>query len=50
MITSSGVSGLSGVPLLPNLGATIFERAKILSGGGPPFGCPLITTLSPDKT
>lgn len=31
-------------------GAVILEKHIVLSGGGPPRGCPLMTTASPDKT
>jgi hypothetical protein len=34
----------------PNFGATILERKIVFSGGGPPFGCPLIITESPERT
>ena len=27
----------------------MLERANCRSGGGPPFGCPLMITLSPDR-
>ena len=52
-ITSSFVSKLPstfGFALRPTFGATTFDRAIVCSGGGPPFGCPLTTTQSPDNT
>ena len=51
--TSSLVSTLAstlGFDLLANFGAFTFDKHSCLSGGGPPRGCPRITTLSPERT
>jgi hypothetical protein len=34
----------------PNFGAMILERPSAFSGGGPPFGCALMITESPERT
>ena len=39
-----------GLALLAILGAVMLEKHSVLSGGGPPRGCPLITTASPERT
>ena len=39
-----------GLALLPNFGAVMFDKQTVLSGGGPPLGCPLNMTVSPDST
>ena len=39
-----------GLALLANFGAVMFERHTVLSGGGPPFGWPLNTIVSPERT
>jgi hypothetical protein len=33
----------------PNFGAIILERPSVFSGGGPPFGCSLMITESPER-
>jgi hypothetical protein len=38
------------IALLANLGAVMEEKLRVFSRGGPPFGWPRITTVSPDKT
>lgn len=51
-LTSSTVSkepSTFGFALRARRGAVILDNVKVLVGGGPPRGCPLITTVSPDK-
>lgn len=38
-----------GLALRARRGAVMLDNARVLVGGGPPRGCPLITTESPDK-
>lgn len=33
-----------------NFGAVMLHKVIVTSGGGPPIGCPRITTVSPDVT
>lgn len=51
-LTSSFVSTLScaGFGLRAMRGAVILEKQIVFSGGGPPFGWPLMTTASPERT
>ena len=52
-LTSSLVSvefSKLGLALLASFGALMLERQTVLSGGGPPFGCPLRTMVSPERT
>jgi len=52
-ITSSFVSvdpSWFGFGRLAILGAVMLEKHRVLSGGGPPWGCPLMTTASPERT
>lgn len=53
LLTSSLVSvdpSTFGLARLASLGAVMLEKQRVLSGGGPPRGCPLITTASPEST
>jgi len=33
-----------------NFGAVMLHKVIVISGGGPPIGCPRMTTVSPDVT
>ena len=53
LLTSSLVSiepSMLGLARLASLGAVMFDKHTVLSGGGPPFGCKRTITASPDNT